>query len=124
MNQKVYCKKQKEIQKQRKQLKLKEKQNQSRKSPKECDLEVGMELLENYSEEDKMNIMANLNVVQTRGWSAQIDQFHIIQKLKDYKDLKERLSMEKENNDDLENDLKQKDEEINLLKMHIKAKSK
>lgn len=62
-------------------MKLKEKQNQSRKSPKECDLEVGMELLENYSEEDQMNIMATLNVVQTRGWSAQMDdkyQFHII----------------------------------------------
>ena len=44
------------------------------------------------------------------------------QKLKDYKDLKERLAQEKENNDDLENDLKQKDEEINLLKMHVKAK--
>ena len=42
------------------------------------------------------------------------------QKLTDYKDLKDRLAQEKENNDDLENDLKQKDEEINLLKMQSK----
>ena len=42
------------------------------------------------------------------------------QKLKDYKDLKDRLAQENENNDDLTNDLKQKDEEINLLKMQSK----
>ena len=40
-----------------------------------------MELLENYCEEDQKNIMATLNVVQARGWSAHNDdqyQFHII----------------------------------------------
>ena len=86
-----------------------------------------MELLENYCEEDQKNIMATLNVVQARGWSAHNDdqyQFHIIlgghirvkearikelendfqkytdennQKLKDCKDLKESLRNERGN---------------------------
>ena len=40
-----------------------------------------MEFLDDYSEEDGKSIMATLNVVQSRGWSAQTDdqyQFHII----------------------------------------------
>ena len=105
-----------------------------------------MEFLEEYSEEDRNSIMATLNVVQSRGWSAKTDdqyQFHIIlggnirdnemkikqleydiektidennQNLKDLKDLKENLRQERELNEELLDEVKRNDEEIKHLK--------
>ena len=90
-----------------------------------------MEFLDDYSEEDAKSIMATLNVVQSRGWSAQTDdqyQFHIIlgsaircyeskieqlennlektvdeshQNFKDFKDMKDELRQEREINEEL-----------------------
>ena len=111
-----------------------------------------MELLGNYCEEDQKNIMATLNVVQNRGWSAHTDdqyQFHIIlgaeiraneerikelenyceqstdennQKVKDNKDLKEKLGHERDINEELEEEIKRKDEDISHLKKCVKSK--
>ena len=110
-----------------------------------------MELLDNYDDEDKKDIMATLNVVQKNGWSANNGdqyQFHIIlgselrsqeskikqlesdleahddeskKRLKAFTDIKEELRSERENNDDMEHEMKKKEDEIDLLRMHIKA---
>ena len=51
------------------------------KVPLGVSIAENMEFLEEYNEEDRKSIMATLNVVQSRGWSAQTDdpyQFHII----------------------------------------------
>ena len=105
-----------------------------------------MEFLDDYSEEDAKSIMATLNVVQSRGWSAQTDdqyQFHIIlgsaircyeskieqlendlektvdeshQNFKDFKDMKDELRQEREINEELVVDVKRGEKEIKHLK--------
>jgi hypothetical protein len=97
--------------------------------------------LDNYDDEVKKDIMATLNVVQKNGWSAKNSdqyQFHIIlgselrsqeskikqlerdleavydeskQKLKGFTDIKEELRRERENNDDMEHEMKKKEDE-------------
>ena len=104
-----------------------------------------MEFLDNYSEEDGKSIMATLQVVQSKGWSATTDdqyQFHIIlgsaircyelkieqlekdlentvdetnQKIKEFKDMKNELRQEREINEELLDDVKRSDEEIKHL---------
>jgi chromosome segregation ATPase len=108
-----------------------------------------MEFLDDYSEEDAKCIMATLQVVQSRGWSPKTDdqyQFHIIlvsaircyelkieqlekdlektvdeanQKLKDFKDIKDELRLEREINEELVDNLKRTDEEIKHLKKSV-----
>ena len=109
-----------------------------------------MEMLDNYSEEDKARITATLKVVQSRGWSTDIAdpyQFHITlganiiesetkrkvletdlenindefnQLLKDFRDMKENLGQERENKEELWMNLKEMMKTLSILRIVLR----